>query len=76
MSQKHKTNFEEITESNLKLGSFLRGLSVIEAPWDDEFHKRYCKKCISTDCDYCPHEKFRNNPEWWLALKSRAEAEQ
>lgn len=19
---------------------------------------------------YCPHEKFRNNPEWWLNLKA------
>lgn len=33
------------------------------------FHKRYCRKCSSTDCTYCPHEKFRNNPEWWLNLK-------
>lgn len=70
MSRERKTNFEALAESPSRLGGFLRGLSVIEAPWDDEFHKRYCKKCLSPDCDYCPNEKFRNNPEWWLALKA------
>lgn len=63
------TNFEKLTQSPAEFGAFLRGLPILEGPWDDEFHKRYCRKCSSTDCTYCPHEKFRNNPEWWLNLK-------
>lgn len=62
------TNFEKLTQSPAEFGAFLRGLPILEGPWDDEFHKRYCRKCSSTDCTYCPHEKFRNNPEWWLNL--------
>lgn len=65
------TNFEKLTQSPAEFGAFLRGLPILEGPWDDEFHKRYCRKCPSTDCTYCPHEKFRNNPEWWLKLKAR-----
>lgn len=65
------TNFEKLTQSPAGLGAFLRGLPILEGPWDNEFHKRYCRKCPSTDCTYCPHEKFRNNPEWWLNLKAR-----
>lgn len=65
------TNFEKLAQSPAGLGAFLRGLPILEGPWDDEFHKRYCRKCSSTDCTYCPHEKFRNNPEWWLNLKAR-----
>lgn len=65
------TNFEKLAQSPAGLGAFLRGLPILEGPWDDEFHKRYCRKCPSTDCTYCPHEKFRNNPEWWLKLKAR-----
>lgn len=65
------TNFEKLTQSPAGLGAFLRGLPILEGPWDDEFHKRYCRECPSTDCTYCPHEKFRNNPEWWLSLKAR-----
>lgn len=65
------TNFEKLAQSPAGLGAFLRGLPILEGPWDDEFHKRYCRKCPSTDCTYCPHEKFRNNPEWWLNLKAR-----
>ena len=64
------TNFDAITRSPSRLGGFLRSLPILEAPWDDEFHKRYCAKCPSPDCDYCPHERFRNNPEWWLLLKA------
>lgn len=64
------TNFDAITRSPSRLGGFLRSLPILEAPWDDEFHKRYCSKCPSPDCDYCPHERFRNNPEWWLLLKA------
>lgn len=65
------TNFEKLAQSPAELGAFFRGLPILEGPWDDEFHKRYCRKCPSTDCTYCPHEKFRNNPEWWLNLKAR-----
>lgn len=65
------TNFEKLTQSPAGLGAFLRGLPILEGPWDNEFHKRYCRKCPSTDCTYCPHEKFRNNPEWRLNLKAR-----
>lgn len=57
------TNFEKLTQSPAEFGAFLRGLPILEGPWDDEFHKRYCRKCPSTDCTYCPHEKFRNNQE-------------
>lgn len=67
MSDK-KTVFEAITKDKHTLAGFLRSLPIIEAPWDDEFHKRYCRKCPSPDCDYCPYERFRNNSEWWLAL--------
>lgn len=65
------TNFERVTSTQKALSDFLSSLPVLKGPWDDEFHKRYCVKCLSLDCDYCPHEKFRNNPEWWLALKAR-----
>ena len=53
------TNFEKLAQSPAEFGAFLRGLPILEGPWDDEFHKRYCRKCSSTDCTYCPHEKFR-----------------
>lgn len=39
------TNFEKLTQSPAGLGAFLRGLPILEGPWDDEFHKRYCRKC-------------------------------
>ena len=32
-------NFEEITKNPETLGAFLRGLPVIEAPWDEEFQR-------------------------------------
>lgn len=46
------TNFEKLTQSPAGLGAFLRGLPILEGPWDNEFHKRYCRKCPSTDCTY------------------------
>ena len=42
------TNFEKLAQSPAGLGAFLRGLPILEGPWDDEFHKRYCRKCPST----------------------------
>lgn len=32
-------NFEEITKNPETLGAFLRGLPVIEAPWDEAFQR-------------------------------------
>ncbi len=71
-----KTNFEAVTANVQVLGQFLRALPVLEAPWDTEFQKRYCKKCLSPNCDYCPYERFRNNPEWWLSLKAKGAAKE
>lgn len=65
-----KTNFEAITAGAQELGRFLRSLPVIEAPWDAEFQKRYCSGCAAENCDACPNECFRNNPEWWLSLEA------
>lgn len=45
------TNFEKLTQSPAGLGAFLRGLPILEGPWDNEFHKRYCRKCPSYDPD-------------------------
>ncbi|MFG6330869.1 MAG: hypothetical protein K1W28_03405 [Lachnospiraceae bacterium] len=64
------TVFEAITKDKPTLAGFLRSLPVIEAPWDDTFHKRYCAGCGKQDCDVCPNEEFRSNPEWWLSLKA------
>lgn len=65
------TVFDAITKDATTLAGLLRSLPVLEAPWDAEFQKRYCSKCIRADCDdrdECPYQEFRNNPEWWLAL--------
>lgn len=65
------TVFDAITKDAATLAGLLRSLPVLEAPWDAEFQKRYCSKCIRADCDdrdECPYQEFRNNPEWWLAL--------
>lgn len=70
MSDK-KTVFEAITKNTETLANLLRSLPILEAPWDAEFHKRYCAKCLSLDCDFCPYERFRNNPEWWLKLGAK-----
>lgn len=68
MSEQKKTVFEAVTKDAATLAALLASLPVLETPWDKEFQKRYCKKCPSPDCDFCPHERFRNNPDWWLAL--------
>ena len=65
-----ETNFEAITAGAQGLGRFLRSLPIIEAPWDTEFQKRYCSGCAAENCDACPNERFRNNPEWWLSLEA------
>ena len=69
-------NFEEITKNPETLGAFLRGLPVIEAPWDEEFQRKYCAGCGKVSCDDgspCPYEDKRNNPLWWLSQESRKE---
>ena len=65
-----KTNFEAITAGVQGLGRFFRSLPCIEAPWDAAFQKRYCSSCTAENCDACPNERFRNNPEWWLSLEA------
>lgn len=69
------TVFEAVTKDKHTLAAFLRPLPVLEAPWDTEFHKRYCARCVKEDCDECVNEDFRSNPEWWLSLPA-AEVEQ
>lgn len=60
--------FELLTKDKHTLATFLCSLPVIEAPWDISFQKRYCSSCKAENCDICPNEHFRNNPEWWLSL--------
>lgn len=65
------TVFDTITKDAATLAEVLASLPVIEAPWDTEFQKRYCSKCLRADCDSeseCPYQQERNNPAWWLAL--------
>ena len=62
------TVFEAITKDKPTLAGFLRSLPVLEAPWDDAFHKQYCAGCSAENCDVCPNEEFRSNPDWWLSL--------
>lgn len=68
MSKGKTTVFEAVTKDAATLAALLASLPIIEAPWDDEFHKRYCASCNAENCDSCPHNAFRNNPMWWLAL--------
>lgn len=63
------TVFEQITKSPETLGAFLAALPVVNGPWDEEFHERFCAGCAATDCDACPHAAERNNPCWWLNLE-------
>lgn len=64
------TQYEKITQSPETLGAFLSALPVIDGPWDKEFQARFCADCLYLGCDACPHEKFRNNPRWWLTLEA------
>ena len=70
-----ETNFEKITATPQALGEFLRGLPILEGPWDDEFNRTFCAGCPAENCDAenCPHEAQRNNPEWWLSLEAKEE---
>ena len=68
MNKSKGTVFATITKDAPTLAGFLRSLPVIEAPWDDAFHKQYCAGCGADNCDACPNEEFRSNPEWWLSL--------
>lgn len=73
-----ETNFERITKDAATLAAFFRALPVLEGPWDDEFHERFCTKCRATaseSCDTCPDGEFRNNPAWWLALDTGSGAD-
>lgn len=63
------TVFDKITESKEALGELLRSLPVADSPWDKAFHKRYCNGCTLENCDPCPREEQRSNPEWWLGLE-------
>lgn len=62
--------YEELTESPETLGTFLKSLPVLDAPWDTAFQKTFCGECKEESCDNCPNGKYRNNPEWWLKLKA------
>lgn len=68
--KKYTSVFEAITKDAATLAALLGSLPVLEAPWDDEFHKRFCSSCDAENCDAenCPNNAFRNNPAWWLAL--------
>lgn len=65
------TIFEKITASPEALGELPDSLTVIESPWEKEFHTAFCAECGQTDCGACPHEKERNNPLWWLKLREK-----
>lgn len=45
MSKKKGTVFEAVTKDAATLAALLGSLPVLEAPWDDEFHKRFCSSC-------------------------------
>ena len=69
------TNFEKITESAEALGEFLKGLPVIDGPWDAEFGRAFCSGCNVVDCGggkNCPHQEFNYQPLWWLRQEVQA----
>jgi hypothetical protein len=69
------TNFEAITKNPETLAAFLRGLPILEGPWDEEFQRNYCAGCGKVSCDdgsHCPYEDKRNSPGWWLGLEAVA----
>ena len=70
MNNQKATVFETITKDAATLAALLASLPVLEAPWDAEFHKRFCSSCNAGNCDGCKHEEFRNNPAWWLTLEA------
>lgn len=67
--------YDELTESPETLGTFLKGLPVLDAPWDQAFQERFCAECKAENCENCPNEEYRNNPEWWLGLDEKKKAD-
>lgn len=63
------TNYENVTQSPKVLSDFLSSLPIIEGPWNKSFQKTFCSACKKEDCEKCPNEEQRNNPEWWLQLE-------
>lgn len=68
--------YDELTESPETLGTFLKSLPVLDAPWDTAFQKTFCGECKEESCDKCPNGKYRNNPEWWLKLQEGDKTEE
>ena len=60
------TNFDSITESPERLTEFLCSLPVIEGPWDEYFHKKYCKQCDLEECTQCKHGDQKERIAEWL----------
>lgn len=60
------TYFQKITASKEALAEFLASIKVLDGPWDDLFHAKFCTKCRASSCDGCPHEDKRRNPAWFL----------
>lgn len=50
-------NFEEITKNPETLGAFLRGLPVIEAPWDEAFQRKW-----DSAAKYSTHDRHLREP--------------
>lgn len=58
--------YDKLIESPATLGEFLKSLPVLDAPWDQAFQEKFCAGCSNENCNDCPNEEYRNNPEWWL----------
>ena len=67
-------NFEEITKNPETLGAFLRGLPVIEAPWDEAFQRKYCAGCGKVSCDVIDMAQFyeRTTPQGGSYIVAKA----
>lgn len=70
--ENHPTVFDRLTASPAALGAFLRTILVLTGPWDTAFHRRFCDTCPAENCDACPNEAERDNPEWWLGLEVKS----
>lgn len=62
------SNFEKITSSEITLGDFLGSLNLIDSPWEEDFHREFCDRRSSENCnaENCPHMEERDDPRWWL----------
>lgn len=59
--------FENYEEAERKFAS----TDVTTAlPYIQLVKERIASGCAAEDCDVCPNERFRNNPEWWLSLEA------